>query len=362
MMYDMFRVLMMGIFTIIISLITTPLVKKFAFFIGAVDHPDKRRVNEVTMPSIGGLAIYISFFLSIFFLQPISRTISVPIFFGATIIILTGIFDDIRDISPKTKLAGIIAASLVVYFFADVQMNSMTLPFFGLVGFGYLSLPVTLIWILAITNAINLIDGLDGLASGVSMIALGTMSIISFFFLGGSNIPVFIMIFTLIAAILGFFPYNFFPAKIYLGDTGALFLGFMVSVFSLYGLKNVTIVSLIIPITILGIPITDTIYAILRRRLNKLPLSGADKNHMHHRLMSLGLTHKQTVLLIYAIALIFSIIALLFSLSTIWGFVFISIGLLLGIELFVEIIGLVGIDRRPLIDIIEELINRKNKQ
>lgn len=168
-----------------------------------------------------------------------------------------------------------------------------------------MSLPVTYIWILAITNAVNLIDGLDGLATGVAIIALTTMGITAMFFLNVGNIFVAIMIFTLVAACIGFLPYNFFPARIYLGDTGALFIGFMMSVFSLFGLKNATFITLLIPVMILGVPITDTVFAIFRRLLNKEPITHADKRHLHHRLMQIGLTHRQTVLVIYGIALIF---------------------------------------------------------
>lgn len=361
-MYDMFRVLMMGIFTTILTLALTPLVRLLAFKVGATDKPDKRRVNKTIMPTMGGIAIYLSFFIAIFFLQPIALSVSVPLFIAATIIVITGIIDDIKELNPKLKLLGNVAAALVIYFIAEVRMDLVSIPIFGDIHLGIFSFPITIIWILAITNATNLIDGLDGLATGVSIIALGTMAVISFFFLGGSNIPVFIMIFTLICAAVGFLPYNFYPAKIFLGDTGALFLGFMISVLSLYGLKNVTFISLIIPITILGIPITDTIYAMLRRYLNHMPISSADKHHMHHRLMSLGLTHKQTVLTIYGVALIFSLIALLFPMTTIGGTVLILVALVIGLELFVELIGLVGEDRRPLLETLKKIANKINKR
>lgn len=361
-MYDMYEVLIMGVFTVLISLILTPIVRKTAFKIGAVDHPDKRRVNKNVMPTIGGLAIFLSYFISVYFLQPITNEVIFPILVASSVIIITGILDDIKDISPKSKVLGIVIAALIVFFFADISMNMITVPLIGEIQLGILSLPVTLIWILAITNSINLIDGLDGLASGISIIALTTMSIISFFFLPGEGVFIFIQIFTLVCAIIGFLPYNFNPARIYLGDTGALFLGFMISIFSLYGLKNVTVISLIIPITILGIPITDTVYAMLRRHLNKMPISSADKHHMHHRLMSLGLTHKQAVLAIYAVAIIFSFIALLYPISSMLGSIIITGALLVGLELFVEMIGLVGENRRPLLNKLRDMAKKINKK
>lgn len=363
-MYNMFEILMSCILTVIFSIILTPIIRKLAFKIGAVDVPDKRRVNKKIMPTTGGLAIYLSYFISVIFIQPMPREVTIPIFLAATVIIITGVVDDIKDISPKAKVLGILIASMIVYFAADIRMTMITLPVIGNFNFGILSFPITIIWILAITNSINLIDGLDGLATGVSIIALTTMGIIGFFFLGTNSFQVAIMIFTLVAACAGFLPYNFHPAKIYLGDTGALFLGFMISIMSLQGLKNVTLISLIIPIVILGIPITDTIYAMLRRYLNHMPISTADKHHMHHRLMTLGLTHKQTVLAIYAVAIIFSLIALFYPISTLGGSIFITIALLIGLELFVELIGLVGEDRRPLLNSLRKFaqkLNKKNK-
>ncbi|MFL2079862.1 glycosyltransferase family 4 protein [Marinilactibacillus psychrotolerans] len=359
----MFEVLVGWILTAVISLCVTPLIKKVAFKIGAVDIPNKRRVNTKIMPTIGGLGIFITTFIALFFIQPIENSTIIPIFLGASAVIITGLIDDIKEISPLMKIIGLTIAALIIYF-SGMRIEMITIPFIGQLSMGVLSLPVTLIWILAITNAINLIDGLDGLATGVSIIALVTMGIIGYFFLNIENVVITIIIFTIVSAAIGFLPYNFFPASIFLGDTGALFLGFMIAIMSLQGLKNVTFVTLIIPIVILGIPITDTIYAMLRRKLNNMPISSADKHHMHHRLMSLGLTHRQTVLAIYCIALIFSIISLLYPLSSVLGSVLLTVSLLFGIELFVELIGLVGANHQPMINQIKRIskkINRKNK-
>lgn len=361
-MYNMFYVLVICIITSIISLIITPIVKRVAIRIGAADVPSKRRMNTKVMPTIGGVAIFTSFFISLFILQPMEFYYVFPIFLAASIIIVTGVVDDIKEIRPLFKVLGILSASLIAYYVADIRLEMITLPFIGEVYFGTWSLPFSLIWIMAITNAINLIDGLDGLASGVSAIALSTMGVISYFFLNVNNIPLFITIFTLVFAIIGFLPYNFFPASIYLGDTGALFLGFMISIISLQGLKNITIISLLIPVFILGIPITDTLFAIIRRKLNKQPISVADKNHMHHRLLTIGFTHPQTVLALYSVAIIFSIIALLFPISSFVGSILLVIGTLIGIELFVEMIGLVGHNQKPLLRLIKGFANRLNKK
>lgn len=344
--------------TMIISAILTPFVRRIAFKIGAVDKPNARRVNKVPMPTMGGLAIFLAFNFSLFFLlrNQIPNPQFYGIFFGECIIMLTGIIDDIFELKPSQKMIGILLAALAVYWFAEVQMTTLTLPFIGIVHFGWFSLPITLIWIAAITNAINLLDGLDGLATGVTIIALFTTGFTGLFFLPSTNIYIVIMIFTLVAAEVGFLPYNFFPARIYLGDTGALFIGFMIAVFSLSGLKNATFISVLIPVMILGVPLTDTIYAILRRLLNKQSIAHADKRHLHHRLMQMGLTHRQTVLVIYGISMIFSFIALLYPLSTLWGSVLLTIGILVGIELFVEAIGLVGENRTPMLSWIKRLV------
>lgn len=354
----MYRIIASLFATMLLSAILTPLMRRVAFKVGAVDKPNARRVNKVPMPTMGGLAIFITFNFTNFVLlgdkYPVRQ--SWALLAAELVIVVTGIIDDIFELKPHQKMIGILIGALMVYFIAGIRMTTITIPFLGTVDIGWLSLPITLLWIVGITNAVNLIDGLDGLATGVAIIAVFTSAVIGFFFLNVTNTYVSIMMFTLVAAMAGFLPYNFHPASIYLGDTGALFIGFMISVFSLYGLKNATFITLIIPVVILGVPITDTFYAILRRRLNKKPISQADKHHLHHRLMQMGLTHRQTVLVIYGIALIFSFIALLYPLSNFWGSVLLTLVTLVGLELFVEAIGLVGPTRQPLLNLIKRLV------
>lgn len=350
--------------TMLLSMVLTPLIKLFAFKIGAVDVPGARRINKKTMPTAGGLAIFISFstlvlweFSSILGFSNISW-----ILLGALIVVLTGLLDDLYELNPRQKTLGVTLASLVIYFVADIGFHTLSIPFLGVYKLGWLSLPMTVIWILAITNAVNLIDGLDGLASGVSIIALMTMGLISYFFLPGNGVMLAILIFSLIAAIVGFYPYNFYPATIYLGDTGALFLGFMIAVFSLQGLKNATFISVMTPMFILGVPITDTVYAIIRRFFNKQPISSPDKMHLHHRLLSLGFTHRGAVLTIYAMALVFSFIALLMNYASTWAILLLIVSTLIGMELFIELIGLVGENRQPLMCALKFLGNRSYRQ
>lgn len=362
-MFDMFVVLLVSIFTMITSLILTPLFTHMAIKIGITDDPEskERRVHKKRMPTMGGVIIYVSFYIAVFFLLPIPRGQLIPLFLASTLIVLIGIVDDLFELSALIKLLGTLAAATVIYFYGDVALETMTFPYIGTLAFGSLKLPFTLLWIVSFTNAINLVDGLDGLASGISMIALTTMGIIGFFFLTIEEVSVSIMIFILVAAIAGFWPYNFQPASIFLGDTGALFLGFMIGVFSLQGLKNATLISLVLPVIIMGIPITDTLFAMVRRKVKKQSIVVADKSHIHHRLMTLGLSHRQTVLAIYSVSAIFSIIALLYNFSTLIGSVLLTIFVFVGVLLFVELIGLVDENRWPILTVIKRFVRKTNK-
>lgn len=350
--------------TMLLSIILTPLIKLLSFKIGAVDRPGERKINTTTMPTAGGLSIFLSFSIAV--LWEFSDTLSVhriwPMLLGALIVVLTGLIDDIYELSPLQKTIGLTSAALVIYFVADIGISTISIPFMGIFHTGWLGLPLTILWILAITNAVNLIDGLDGLAAGVSIIALTTIGLVSYFFLPGNGVTLAILIFSLVAAIVGFFPYNFHPATIFLGDTGALFLGFMIAVFSLQGLKNATFISVLTPMFILGVPITDTVFAMIRRRFNNQPISSADKMHLHHRLLSLGFTHRGAVLTIYAMALVFSFIALLMNYASTWAIILLIISTTIGLELFIELIGLVGENRQPLMRSLKFLGNRRYRQ
>lgn len=349
-------------FTLVIcfiaSVIITPLVKKAAVKLGAVDLPNKRKVHTKVMPRLGGLAIYISFLIGIIVLQPKSE-LTWPIVIGSLIIVATGVLDDLLQITPKAKLTGQIAAALVVVL-GGVQLQYINLPLGGTIEFGFFSIPITIIWIVAITNAINLIDGLDGLAAGVSSIALITIAGMAFV-MGNAFVASISLI--VLGSTLGFLVYNFYPAKIFMGDTGALFLGYIISVLALLGFKNITMISLIVPVIILGVPISDTIFAIIRRFVNKQPLSAADKSHLHHCLLRLGYSHRQTVLIIYGIAAFFAISAVLFSQATIWVALLFMALLIFAIELVAEKIGLVGKGYKPLIKIVTAklLENTRNR-
>ncbi|MFD1851645.1 glycosyltransferase family 4 protein [Oceanobacillus bengalensis] len=327
------------------SIVITPLIKKVALKIGAIDKPNQRKVHEKIMPRLGGIAIFLSFLLGFIIFLPDTME-AWPVLVGATIIIITGLLDDLYNLPAKFKLLGQLIAAIITVA-GGITIDFITLFSDEKLEFGFFAIPITILWIIAITNAINLIDGLDGLAAGVSSIALLTITGLAIS-MGDYFITLIGLI--LLGSTLGFLVYNFYPAKIFMGDTGSLFLGYMISVIAVMGLyKEVTIVSLVVPIMILGIPILDTTFAIIRRVVQKKPISAPDKDHLHHCIIRLGYTHRQTVVMIYALSALFSITAIVFTRSTLWGAILILLSLLILVELIVEITGLISENYRPLL-------------
>ncbi|MFD0827020.1 glycosyltransferase family 4 protein [Neobacillus sp. M.A.Huq-85] len=337
------------------SILITPIVKKLAFKLGATDNPNQRKVHLKIMPRLGGLAIYVSFILGLLLMHPDSQY-HAAIVVGSVIILAAGILDDIYELSAKIKFLLQISAALIVVYWGGVHVDFINLPFGGNLYFGAMSVPITVIWIVGVTNAINLIDGLDGLAAGVSSIALITISAMAIVM---GDPYVMTMGAILLASTLGFLIFNFHPAKIFMGDTGALFLGYMIAVLSLLGFKNVAFISFVVPVIILGVPISDTFFAIVRRLYNKNPLSAPDKSHLHHCLLKLGFTHRQTVLLIYAMSAMFGLAAVIFTMTTVWGSILMLIIILLAIELIVESIGLINVNYKPLLKIVQVLARNR---
>lgn len=307
------NIFLIVIVAFIISALFVPVAKKIALHIGAVDKPDKRRVNKVDMPTQGGLAIFLSFMIC-FILFGGMNVQMFSILIGSFILILTGVFDGIKPIKARYKLLAHIAASAIVVFYGRIFLTEVTLPGIYFVLPSPVNYIFSIIFIVSIINAINLIDGLDGLCSGVSSIYFLTIAIIAFALnmLGGLDIILALIMF---GATLGFLVYNFPPAKIYLGDTGSMFLGFIIAVISLLGFKVATITSLIIPLCILAIPIFDTLLAILRRLLNGKKIGEPDKEHLHHQLLKMKFSTRTSVLIIYSINIIFAIVSILFVLG-----------------------------------------------
>ncbi|WP_416729659.1 glycosyltransferase family 4 protein [Fictibacillus sp. JL2B1089] len=340
-----FQIFWAAIVSFIVVLLITPLVIRLAILIGATDQPNARKVHKKLMPRLGGLAIFLGVMGGYFAAGLHNQSIK-GITLAGIIIIIVGIIDDLYSLSPKYKLLGQFIAAFIVAH-TGLTIDFITIPFIGHFDLDLLTYPITILWILAITNAINLIDGLDGLAAGVSSIVIATIAIMAGL---NGNIMILTISMIVLGSTIGFLFYNFNPAKIFMGDTGALFLGYCIAILSLLGLyKSVTLFSFVVPIIILGVPIFDTTFAILRRLANGQPISAADKGHLHHQLLRLGLSHKITVIVIYVLSIIFSISAVLFSTTTLWGSLAITFGLLLMLELIAELIGLVHHKYRPLL-------------
>ncbi len=302
--------------TFFISVVLVPVFKKIAFHIGAVDYPNQRRLNKVPMPTIGGLAIFFTFIISYLIFGSQSTTI-IPILIGSFIILITGLIDDIKPISAKYQLIGQLASILVI-----VVGGNMTIDNFTILGLTInfpmpINYIVTTIFMLGIINAIDLSDGMDGLCGGISTIYFGTVAIIASILGMAGNIDFLISI-LMIGSICGFLIYNFPPAKLYLGDTGSNFIGLMIAIVALYGFKLTTFTSLLIPLAILATPILDVLFSIIRRSLKKKnPFTTPDKEHLHHQLLKMKFSTKESILIIYLINMTFSAVSILYALGKI---------------------------------------------
>lgn len=300
----------LGIAALVLALVFVPLAMKLAYKIGAVDKPNARKVHTKIMPRMGGLGIYLAYIIVVLATQKMNMQLA-GLLLGSTILVVLGIFDDMKDLNAKFKLLIQILAAVIVMAFG-VRIEFMTNVFGGgAIYLDILSLPITLLWIVGITNAINLIDGLDGLAGGIATIAALSMAVVGWIY--GQYLMASMAI-ILAGATMGFLRYNFHPAKVFMGDTGSLFLGFNLSVLAIMGVaKSVTFISLAAPVLVLGVPIFDTFFAILRRKMNHKPIFAADKDHLHHRLLSMGFSHRKTVLIIYAISFFLALSAILIT-------------------------------------------------
>lgn len=356
-----------------LALALTPLVKKFAVRIGAMDTPNARKVHTRIMPRLGGLGIYLAFIITVAALLPFvsswftTRDMSFVSAFliGGTIIVLIGALDDRFELSAKVKLLGqIIAASVVVFGF-NIRVDFVNIPFQDAYSSleTWVSIPLTILWIVGVTNAINLIDGLDGLAAGVSGIAIGTIAVMSFLM---GNTMIALMCLVLLGSIIGFLFFNFHPAKIFMGDTGSLFLGFSLAMLSMLGFKQIAVVSFITPLIIIGVPLSDTLFAIIRRAVQRKPIFSPDKGHLHHCLRELGFSHRQTVLIIYGIAAFFGVLAIIQSSAAMFEanwvtFVVICI-MMFFLQVGAEVIGLVSKTRKPVINFLMRMRVKLNPQ
>ena len=297
----------------ILTFVQMPFVIKLAKKKGFLDVPkDSRRVHKKPIPVGGGIAMVISVTILMLVFLPINKSLIMAII-SSLVIALSGLYDDKYDLSPKLKFGFQILAAIILII-GGMKIEFFTNPFDyedALLILNMLSIPVTIFWVCGITNTINLIDGLDGLASGVSMICAISMFFITYQ-MGRYDVS---LVCALVAgACLGFLPFNFNPAKIFMGDTGALYLGFMLSYISISGfLKQAAILMIFVPVLILGVPVFDTAFAMVRRKLSGKSMVEADKGHLHHRLLKMGLNQRQTVVILYSISAIFGVLANLIS-------------------------------------------------
>lgn len=301
--------------TFLVSACIMPLMKHIAHHIGAVDVPrtteGNRHIHKRPIPKLGALGIFLAFLFGYMLFGKHSIKMN-AILIGSFIIVLTGLIDDIHDLRASKKLIGQLVAACIIVFYGKIMITDISI--FGLyLEFGKLSKIVTILFIITCTNIINLTDGLDGLSGGVTLIFYITTGIISYY-QGRFNTLEFTLILIMLGATLGFLLHNFYPAKIFAGDC-TQFMGFMIAVVSLLGFKTTAFSSLFVPITILGLPILDTLFAIIRRTLRGRPIFAPDKEHVHHQLLGMNFSERTTVLIIYGINILFALTSIFYVLQ-----------------------------------------------
>ncbi len=307
------NILYIIIVTFALSVVLTPLSIKVAKHIGAVDVPDgKRKVHDKPMPRMGGLAIFLSFLIAYMLFVP-KTTQMLSVLIGSFLIVLLGFTDDVKPLSAKAQFIGQVCAASVIVFYGNITFSDMQI-FGHYFEFGYFAYPLTILFIVAIINAINLSDGLDGLAAGSSSIYFITIAILGFIMqnLGGLDVILCLIMF---GACLGFLIFNFSPALVFMGDIGSNFLGYIIAVIALLGFKTATLTSLIIPMLLLFVPILDTLLAMGRRLLKGKSIGDADKEHLHHQLLKNTHSTKITVLIMYAINILFATVSVFYTLG-----------------------------------------------
>ena len=323
-----------------ISFAATPVVSSFAKKVGAIDIPDKKRhIHSHPIPRMGGLAIFLGFLLSVLLFVNITPQVR-GILLGAILIVVVGAIDDVMNLNAWLKFCVQIVAAVIAVLsgvIINVVSNPLLITSEQAVTIGILAVPVTVLWIVGVTNSVNLIDGLDGLACGVSAIASMSMLVVSLL-VSDSNINVATILAALVGGCLGFIPYNLNPAKIFMGDTGALLLGYVLATVSVIGMfKFYAIVTFVLPVLALAVPLSDTIFAFTRRIMHGQSPFHADRGHIHHRLLALGLTQKQAVAVLYAASGILGAAAVLLAANAAMRFWLLlgAVALALGIWLYV---------------------------
>lgn len=288
-----------------------PFIKRIAFKLGAVDNPGGRHIHKKIMPKLGGLGIFFGFLLGYMIFGEHSEQMN-SVLIGSFVIIITGMIDDICELRVRYKLIGQVVAASIIAFYGKILLVDVS-AFNLYLNFGIFTYPLTILFIIGCINCINLIDGMDGLSGGISSIYYLTVGIIGVI-MGNFDLE-FVLTFVMLGSTLGFLVHNFYPAKIFAGDTGSMFMGFIIAVIALLGFKNVTMTSLIIPLLILAVPILDTLFAIIRRLLKGEKIYEGDACHIHHQLLNRTKSQRKTVLTIYFINLLFAFASIVYILD-----------------------------------------------
>ena len=333
----------------VISFCLVPICKRIGFALGIYAQENARTVHHGKIVRMGGVAIYIAFIVSLTILWKVDDSLN-GILIGSSVVFIGALLDDIYDLSPKIKLLFQITGTLLAMILGNIYLTDFHILSFDISN-SIITKIISFFWIVGITNAINLIDGLDGLSSGITSIVTLTIGLLGFF-MGRRDMCILAL--CLSGAILGFLPYNFHPASIFVGDCGAQFMGFTVACMSLLGFKTTALITLGLPILVLFIPISDTLIAIIRRKLKGQRIMEADKGHLHHVLMiKLKLGHKRTVIILYIVCLLFAGSAILTYFDPIAGLKVILV-LLLGSELFIEYTGMINPKWHPILSLVNK--------
>lgn len=338
------------IIPMVISAVLILPVKQIAFRFGLYAKENNRTIHHGKIPRIGGVAIFLSFIGCSFFMLKETRTFD-GLLIGATIIFIFGLIDDIVDLKPLYKLIGQFLGATAAIFIGKVTLTTINLPFGIVFRFDVLSYLITYLWIIGITNAVNLIDGLDGLAGGFSIIVLFTICLLGMQVNQTAVIPVCLI---LAGATMGFLFYNFHPASIFMGDCGSQLLGYMIASISLYGFKGTTFITLFIPILLLFIPISDTFLAIIRRKLKGQKITSPDKGHLHHILMNnMRLGQTGACIAIYSVTALFGFTAYLYVINPTVALIVLVIIMIL-FDMFIEYTGMISPKYRPILNVLDK--------
>lgn len=335
------KIVLMVVIPFVFVALIIPFIKKIAMEVGAVDMPRGRHIHKEPTPKFGGVAIFFGFLFGyMLFGEPSSQMNSILI--GSFIILITGIVDDVVELKPSVKFAGQLLAALVIAVYGGILLKELSA--FGLyVNFGIFKYPITIFFILGCINCMNLIDGLDGLSGGISSIYFLTIGIIAT--MQGKHGLDFVLTFVMLGSTLGFLLHNFHPAKIFAGDSGSNFMGFIIAVIALLGFKNVTMTSLIVPLLLIAIPILDTIFAIIRRTIKGEKVTYSDNFHIHHQLLNRNFTEVQAVLIIYLVDSLFALASIVYVIHNRY-LGYILYGILLSIVIIFVLNTSVVIDRK----------------